>query len=252
MHRWHRSSLALLLLGACETDRFDGVRTDAGGSAQDGGQIGPLPLSTGDRFTFIGRMTARDGPISDDRSALYTLEVTVDAVDDQGLRGESRLTFRATGQNDFNRDWTDVYDFSSWVGRLGPSLPSDQVSGTPVDVDLGNLPELPAPPDPTRPDPKQLPTGSLFVDMRRPTAVRERFAAVHREHQPRVVDADMNNGRWRFEYRVTDPGTIITYEVPTRFIALEVDPRGVIVRVEEQLGTPDRPPYATASLELVP
>ena len=236
----------LLSLAACEGERFDEFREDTGVSGQDATVLEPLPLAPGDRFTFVGRMTARDGSATGDLSASYTFEVTIDGVDDQGLTADSMLSFSVAGHNSVNRGWSDVYDYSSWVGRLGPSLPSDQISTGSVKVGLGALPEIPA-----RANPKQLPAGNFFLDRRRILEVRDRFADVHRNDRPRVVDAATNNGRWRFEYTAVDP-TIITYDVQTRTVVLEVDSRGVVVRLEERLGEADQPPFAMTSLEFVP
>ena len=238
--------LAFLPMAACEGEQLGGFRTDVGFAEMDGGTLGPLPLSPGDRFMFSARLTARDSAAIEDRSALYTLDITLNSVDDQGDRAESHLTFSAQGENTFNRDWTEVYDFSSWIGRLGPSLTTDQISNQTVEVGLGQIPELPS-----RAIPKTLPSGNLFVDLRRIETIRDQFAEVHQDHQPRVVDEAMNNGRWRFEYQLTDP-TIITYDVQTRAVAMEIDTRGVVVRLEESLGNIDQPPFATTVLELMP
>ena len=235
---------ALLLTSACDEAQIIMDRPDSGSAVVDAGISGPLPLEAGMVFTYQGRLTARAPSLGDEKTALYELVVTIESVDDQGLNGRSRLTYSATGQNVLNQDWTDPYDFSSWVARLGPALRGDVVSGQTIDVDLSAVPSLPE-----RRNPKELPAGSLFIDTRKIVDLRARFAEVYADARPRVVDPGSNQGTWLFEHDGTDP-TIITYEVPRRKVRIEYDPRGFVTRIQEELGESGTEPTGVNVLTL--
>lgn len=229
---------------ACDDTEIIMDRPDSGSAITDGGASGPLALQPGMTFTYQGRLTARAPSQGDEKSAVYSLTVTIDSVDDQGAAGASHLTYSATGRNVLNQDWTEPYDFSSWVARLGPALDSDVVGATSVDVDLSALPQLPA-----RRNPKVLPTGSFFIDTRKIVDIRARFSDVYADSRPRVVDPDNNQGTWLFETDGTDPG-IITYEVPRRKVRIEYDPRGFVTRIQEDLGESGTEPTGVNFLTL--
>ncbi len=221
--------LSTLALSCADTEIIMD-RPDSGTIVTDAGSAGPLTLEAGMVFTYQGRLNARGVSQGDEKSAVYTLTVTIDSVQDQGLDGPSHLIFSASGSNMLNQDWSDVFDFSSWVARLGPGLRTDLVGNAPVDIDLSKIPQLPA-----RRNPKVLPTGSFFLDMRQITDLRVRFADVYADSRPRVVDPSQNNGTWLFEIDGSDP-EIITYEVQRRKVRIEYDPRGFITRIDETLG----------------
>ena len=229
----HRAALLLVLSAAaagCEDTGFTMDRPDSGVALTDGGVTGPLALEPGMTFTYQGRLTARGVSVGDEKSSVYTLTVRIDAVEDRGGAGDSTLTFSATGQNQLNQDWTDVWDYSSWVARLGPALPAEVVGAAAVDVNLAQVPRLP-----DRTNPKTLPTGSFFLDMRQLVALRVRFAEVYADARPRVVDPSQNGGKWLFEIDGDDPA-IITYDLQHRKVRIEYDPRGFITRIDETLG----------------
>jgi len=232
------------LASACDDTEIIMDRPDSGSALTDGGSTGPLALEPGMVFTYQGRLTARAPSLGDEKSAVYTLTVTIVSVDDRGLEGSSRLTFSATGQTDLNQDWTEPYDFSSWVARLGPALNSDAVGAGTVEVDLSEVPKLPE-----RRNPKVLPTGNFFIDTRKIVDLRARFTDVYADARPRVVDPDNNQGTWLFELDQTDP-TIITYEVPRRKVRIEYDPRGFITRIQEDLGESGTEPTGVNFLTL--
>lgn len=212
-----------------------GIRTDAG-------TFGPLPFMVGQVFSFDGRLTARDGAANTERSALYNLTVTLTAVEDGRETADSFLEYTVVGQNAVSRDWTDPYDFSSWVGRLGPTLMGDVVGGTTVRQNISQLPELPP-----RSNPKALPQGGFFVDLRGVTKLRAEFAQNRMNDMPRVVDPGNNGGQWLFEYTENDP-QIFTYGVSTRAITMSFNEQGVLVRLTEGLSTMASPPYAVNEL----
>ncbi|MCA9551236.1 MAG: hypothetical protein KC933_14465 [Myxococcales bacterium] len=224
-------SLLALTVAACEDTQLTQGRADSGVAASaDAGTDGPLPLEAGMTFTYEGRLTARGVSAGDEKSAVYTLVVHIDSVADRGAAGESTLAFSATGQNLLNQDWTDVWDFSSWVARLGPALQTDLVGAAAVTANLSQVPQLP-----TRANPKVLPTGSFFIDVRRIVDLRVRFAEVYADAHPRVVDPAQNGGKWLFELE-GDDSAIITYDVQRRKVRIEYDPRGFITRIDETLG----------------
>jgi hypothetical protein len=223
------SALALAAAG-CEDTEFTMNRADSGVALVDGGSSEPLALTPGMTFTYQGRLTARGVSVGDEKSAVYTLTVTIDAAQDRGASGDSTLTFSATGQNQLNQDWTDVWDFSSWVARMGPALQTDVVGAGGVEVNLSQIPQLPE-----RANPKVLPRGSFFIDVRKIVDLRVRFAEVYADAHPRVVEPAQNGGKWLFELEGEDPA-IITYDVQRRKVRIEYDPRGFITRIDETLG----------------
>lgn len=233
-----------VIVSGCDKTEIIMDRPDSGSIEQDGGTAGPLALVPGMVFTYQGRLTARGPSQGDEKSSVYTLTVTIDAVTDLGASGDSRLSFSVTGANQLNQDWTDVFDFSSWVARLGPALRTDQVGAAPLDVNLSQVPQLPS-----RANPKVLPTGSFFIDMRKVTDLRVRFAEIYADSRPRVVDPSQNNGTWLFEIDGEDP-TIITYEVQRRKVRIEYDPRGFITRIDETIGETGMEPTGSNTLIL--
>lgn len=246
MQRLFHIALLSLAAGtlACEDTEIIMDRPDSGSAVTDGGASGPLALEPGMVFTYQGRLTARAPSQGDEKSSVYTLTVTIDSVDDRGAAGSSHLVYSATGANLLNQDWTEPYDFSSWVARLGPALDSDVVGAGTVDVDLSAVPQLP-----DRRNPKVLPTGSFFIDTRKIEDLRARFSEVYADARPRVVDPENNQGTWLFEIDGTDPG-IITYEVPRRAVRIEYDPRGFVTRITEDLGESGTEPTGVNFLTL--
>lgn len=238
------TALLSTLTVSCADTEIIMDRPDSGTIVTDAGNAGPLALEPGMVFTYQGRLAARAVSQGDEKTALYTLTVTIDSVQDEGLNGASRLTFSATGSNMLNQDWGDVFDFSSWVARLGPGLRGDVVGAAAVNVDLSKIPQLPA-----RRNPKILPAGSFFLDMRQVTDLRVRFADVYADSRPRVIDPSQNNGTWLFEIDGTDP-EIITYEVQRRKVRIEYDPRGFITRIDETLGESGTEPSGSNTLIL--
>lgn len=232
------------LSSACEDTQIIMDRPDSGSALTDGGVAGPLALERGMMFTYQGRLTARTPSLGDEKTSVYTLTVTIESVEDRGADGASTLTYSATGQNVLNQDWTDPYDFSSWVARLGPALQSDVVGPGTVEVDLSEVPQLPP-----RRNPKSLPTGSFFIDTRKVEDLRARFSEVYADARPRVVDPANNQGDWLFELDATDP-QIITYEVQRRKVRIEYDPRGFVTRIQEDLGESGTEPTGVNVLTL--
>jgi len=233
-----------IIVSGCDDAQVIMNRPDSGSVNIDGGSAGPLALTPGMVFTYQGRLTARGTSQGDEKSSVYSLTVTIDSVQDEGATGDSSLVYSATGSNQLNQDWTDVYDFASWVARLGPALRTDQVGASSVDVNLSQIPQLPG-----RANPKALPTGSFFLDMRKVTDLRVRFAEVYEDSRPRVVDPTQNNGTWLFELEGDDP-SIITYEVQRRKVRIEYDPRGFITRIDETLGENGMEPTGSNTLIL--
>lgn len=240
---------AALALAACEDDPFSMGRADSGVVGQDAGSNGPLLLEPGMTFIYQGILTARPNAGQDEHNSTWFMTVTIDAVDDQGPTA-STLRFSASNTTTSDDDWGGPDDFDSWVGRLGPSQAEDQVGSAPIASDLHDAPELPPPPlQGIKPLPM---AGTFFLDMRNIDAIRAAFAQRFADARPRVGDPSDNSGRWVFETSGTDP-TIQFYPSQERRIRIEYDPRGFMMRLEENLGDPDRrtPPYASNRIVLM-
>ena len=241
MHRRIPLLFAALAVAGCDETSLSTARADIGLVPQDGGISGPLPLQVGMAFTYQGRLTARQDQ-QVERNSVYNLTITITAIDETA----GTLEYRATGNNMLLDDWTDTYDFSSWVGRVGPSTAVDQVDeNRTVQIDLNTVARAPG-----RSNPKVLPaTGPFFFDVRAIAALRAQFDVDYAGSQPTVTDPENSNGVWRFSFEQTDP-TIITYNDQRRFMVLEYDPRGFLTKMTESLGRIDNPPSGDCRLEL--
>ena len=237
--------LAVALAGfcsiACEDDAISRARPDVGALPTDGGISGPLPLQVGMSFTYRGILTAREDQAVE-RNSVYDLTLTITAIDEDA----GTLAYSATGANTLADDWTEPFDFSAWVGRVGPTLRDDEVlAARTVTVGL-----LDAPGAPERSNPKVLPAaGPFFFDVRAIDQLRADFSQAFAAGQPTVTDPSQANGRWRFSFTIEDP-TIITYNLQRRQMVLEYDARGFLVRMTETLGQIDNPPSGDFRLEL--
>ena len=242
-----RTPLPLILaLGAgfwgfgCEDTAIGVAPADVGLLPVDGGNSGPLPLEVGMMFTYQAILTAREDQTVE-RNSVYNLTLTISAIDE----GAGTLSFQATGDNMLLDDWTQAFDFSAWVGRLGPSLAGEQVTDQEVTVDLVAAPTAPA-----RPNPKIIPTaGPFFFDVRQIEVIRSAFSDLYPDGQPMVAGPAEANGRWRFSFSRVD-ANVITYNDQRRQMVLEYDPRGFLVRMTETIGQISNPPAGDFRLEL--
>jgi hypothetical protein len=242
-------TFTLLVLLACDEPVINRPREDAGGPG-DSGIDGPLALAPGMVFTYDAILTHRGQAQGMERNSRYTLVVTIGSVDDQGGRGDSTLSFTATGMQTLNDDWDGPTDFDLWVARLGPALVTDAVSADPVTEALTSPPRIPPVPTP----PKRLPRdGTFFLDVRAIDRIRAAFSDAHQGQQPQTVDPGMSGvDRWVFSFAGPD-GSIFYYPDPskTRSIRLEYEPRGFLTRLDETIGDASNPPSANARLTLM-
>lgn len=242
--------VALLALAAagCEDDPFTMTRADTGVVPVDGGTSGPLALEPGMTFVYQGILTSRI-TVNQEHNSTWFMTVTIDSVDDSGV-GASSVTFSASDITTADDDWGPTDDYDSWVGRLGPSQTEDSVSMAGVVSPLDGPPEIP--PVPGAGGVKQLPVaGTFFLDMRDIDAIRAAWAQAMADRRPRVGDPSDNAGRWVFESDGAD--TLQFFDEDHRKVRIEYDPRGFMVRIEENLGDPDRqtPPYASNRIVLM-
>lgn len=245
--------LAVVCLGAlgCEEDVINTSRADTGVITQDGGVLEPLALLPGMSFKYTAFVTQRAQDAQTERTTQFELTLTIETVNDTLGVGPSGLTFSAVGRNLAVDDWEATADFDSWIARLGPTLGIDQVGGDDVSVDLSQPPQIP----PARsPQGKPLPVnGGFFLDLRATENLRTAFAARYESQQPQIVDPATNptGMRWRFAFSGADPSIFYYPDAQkTRALALEYDPRGFLVRLEESIGSSERRPHATGRLML--
>jgi hypothetical protein len=243
------SILILAIVLGCEPDVIDRGRRDTGVVA-DSGIGGPLPLSPGMTFVYDATLTYRTGQLGAEQTSKYMLRVTIASVDDQGVEGESSLTFTATGAQTLDDDWQATSDFDLWVARLGPSLRDDTISPVAITEPLTDPPSIPPFPSPP---PKQLPQpGSFFIDVRAMDRIGAAFTEAHQDMQPQLVSPDLNaTGKWVFSYAGEDPSTIFYLANKRRSMRLEYDPSGWLTRIDETIGDSSTPPSADARLILM-
>lgn len=179
-HRTPWLVVALAAIAGCEDDSTLTVAPDAGPAPDSGDSAGPLPLAAGMEFTYRAILT-RARTQDAETSATYRIRLRITEVEDEGTSGPSRLSFSMTDLRDStNPDWSLQNDFSSWVGRLGPSRDADVVDDAPVEMVLDGAPELPPAPESTRDPAKVLPVAStFFVDIRNEAALGTAWEAAN-------------------------------------------------------------------------
>ncbi len=241
--------LGAFALSGCEDEPIQMLRPDSGAPQRDAGTSGPLPLTQGMTFSYNAFLTFRGAAQGQERNATYTLEYTIDAVDDQGGVAESSITVSASGSNTLNDDWEPTADFDSWVARLGPALTEDRITPGGTNVMLEQV--LEAPPAPA-PPPKTLPRpDTFFLDVRKISDLKVAFSEKYQGRSPQTVDPQDNNGTFLFAYGGAEPAYAFHYDAGTnRTIRVEYDPRGFLVRLDEQIGEANDPPSLTARITL--
>lgn len=258
MRTLHPTSTALLLGGllglasaACEEAQVNQPRPDSGVAGLDAGSLDPLGLTVGMTFRYQGNLTYRAQAAGAEKNARYELTLTITQVDDLRGAAESSVAFSATGTNLQNDDFDATADFDSFVARLGPTQPGDQVGAGAVTAGLWQVPDEPPPPTGGA---KALPKASpFFLDLRADEQIRTAFADAHQNEQPQVVDPSQHpSGRYALNYTTRAERFGFNYPEGTpRAIRLEYDPRGFLVRLEEDLGNVSTPPALSGRLILV-
>lgn len=259
MRTLHPTSPALILgaafwLGAglgCEADQITPPRPDSGVASADGGTDDPLALTPGMTFRYQASLTYRAQAAGAEKNAQFELTLTLTAVNDLRGAGESSLSFTATGMNLRNDDFDPTADFDSFVAQLGPAQTTDQVGSGAVTANLEDVPvQPPRPVGGNKVLPKAVP---FFLDLRADDRVRGAFAEAHSADQPQVVDPSQHpSGRYAFNYTTRTEMYGFNYPQGTpRAIRLEYDPRGFLVRLEEDIGTVSAPPSLSCRLTLV-
>lgn len=243
------AAAALLLAAACEDDNPnlvsnpDAVAVDTGGRA-------PLPLAPGAEITYQATFTRRETAGAEVQGQYrVTLEIT-DVVDN-GNDGPSTVSFIMTDQTaTMNPDWSPQIDFDSWVGRLGPSVDSDQVDSAPVELVLDGAPSIP--PAATGGAAKQLPKPStFFVDIRDEGLIGADWTAEQAGRDPRVDISDEGSVGLTLESDGLDEDEIVTHPVERRRVELTYRTDGVLEELTEQIGDPAGFPTTTARLTRV-
>jgi hypothetical protein len=199
-------------------------------------------------FTYHAVLKYREQQLNAEEDSQWSLTLKITAASDQGDRGESTIAFAASSPTTMSQGWTPPIDYDSWVGRLGPSLTTDQVSTTAVTAHLSQAPQIPGPPTP-----KQLPqSGTFFLDMRQIDAIKSSFAEMYRMQMPQVVAPSMNVGNWQMSFMGMD-SSIQYYpmRLQLRSIMLEYDPRGFLTHLEETIGDTSMRPNAVCRIDLV-
>lgn len=256
MRTLHPTSPALFLGAAlwisaglgCEADQVTPPRPDSGVASADGGTDDPLALTPGMTFRYQASLTYRAQAAGAEKNAQFELTLTLTAVNDLRGAGESSLSFTATGMNLRNDDFDPTADFDSFVAQLGPAQTTDQVGSGPVTAMLNYVPMKRA--NGAKVLPKE---GPFFLDLRADDRVRAAFAEAHNADQPQVVDPSQHpSGRYAFNYTTRTEMYGFNYPQGTpRAIRLEYDPRGFLVRLEEDIGTVSAPPSLSCRLTLV-
>ena len=243
----------LLALGACDEETIARGRADSGVAEVDGGLGAPIALRAGWVFEYQGRATRREGRT--EKESWYSLTLTLDAVDDRGVAGDSTATARATGMNIAaqTRNWEPTAGFDSWVANMGTTDAVDRVAAAPVVADLDDPPRQPV--LPFGGATKQIPADrNFFLDMRRIDALRADFAMRHAMMGPSALAPDGARADWIFQLNGRDPAMAYYPDaVKLRNTVMQYDPRGFLVSMTERLGDSNDPtnPHGFFELKLV-
>ncbi len=181
-----RCVLLLGALAACDEGTLS-VQPDFGG-LPDADFVANLPLEENATYTYRATLTYKQSDSDPGTQTIYRIRLNVTQVTDNLGQGPSRLEYRmedVSAPGDKNAGWTAAFDFSSWVGRLGPSRGPDTVSPSAVEVPLEEAPRLPPAPVATN---KDLPHGgTFFVDIRESLAIASAWELAE---QPRRTTTD--------------------------------------------------------------
>ena len=221
----------LALVGCAEDDNIAKGRADSGLALLDGGFDQPLALMAGWTFEYQATLTKRQG--NQEQNSAYSLTLTIQSVDDQGPN--STITVSGTGQNTFQQNWDPTAGIDSWVALIGPANRDDQVSSSPIVVDIEKAPTTPS----KRP-PKTIPyPGIFFLDMRNIDNIRNEFNDLHQSTGPssRAPDPSSNREDWVLQLSGEDQElSTFPQAVKQRSMTIEYDPRGFLTKINERLG----------------
>ena len=227
----------LMALAGCNDDgTLDRAREDTGIRISDGGVNAPLALQKGWVLTYRARLTVREG--RREKNTGYELTVTIDDVDDRGAMGDSTVTISATGRHDdrIEQNWDPSAGQDSWVARVGPADPADQVSPRAITVDLDDGPQGATFP------PKSIPSDRFFfLDMRRIDQLRTEFVQRFSTQSPTSLSPEGTgkcdpNGDWTLALKGPEDLQIYPPPVNVRDVTFQYDPRGFLTKVVEKLG----------------
>lgn len=241
--------LITALSTACEGESFQRQRPDSG-TALGPDANAPIPLEVGMRFTYEAILTARQADGSELNSA-YRLEYEITEVDDGFASAPTTVTVTATGARTFDDGWEVTREFSSWVGRMGPTRRGDAFDTDEGRIMLDGIAQ--APDALTNATDKTLPQlAPLFFDARKLDALEAAFVAEHEDKNVEVVAPDASpTGRWQFRFSGTDPAISIYYENQNfRDMQFIYDERGFLTNLRETLGRTNVRPHAVMQLEL--
>lgn len=239
-----------LALAACEEDdptlsqTRDAVVVDAGDAE-------PLPLTEGMVFTYettppgLNRKETQDAEVN----GYYRVRIRITNVVDERGAAPSRVSFTMVDETTTDAlDWSAAQDFDSWVGRLGPSVRSDDVVvSAPVELVLDGAPSLPEAPSTSG----TLPVPStFFVDIRDELAIATAWTDTHAARNPAVETADEGDVGLVLRYDGIDDR--IQFTTPARrSVRLEYTTAGFLRELSEVIGDPAGFPRTSARLELV-
>jgi|GEM_PF-2681041 len=224
-------SAAFVLVGCAEDDNIAKGRADSGLALLDGGFDEPLALMAGWTFEYQATLTKRQG--NQEQNSAYNLTLTIQSVEDNGA--DSTVTVVGSGQNTFQQNWDPTAGIDSWVALIGPANRDDQVSASPIVVDIEKAPTTPS----KRP-PKMIPyPGIFFLDMRNIENIRNEFNDLHTETGPssRAPDPSSNRLDWVLQLSGNDPElSTFPQAVKQRSMTIEYDSRGFLTKINERLG----------------
>ena len=221
------------ILAACgDDDPLVTGRADSGVLPRDSGIDDTLPFQVGMRFRYRAQLNYRSNT-NEAKDAIYTLDLTLTAVDDRGPMGMSTVTSTSQGMRTFDQNWDQTAGAHSWVAALGPVNTGESVSASAAVFDLTRAPAFPAD------FPKRLPvTAIMFLDMRRQEEIRRAFTDHYTAIGPRFISpAEDPARRWVLALDGTDANMeLYPMAVRKRKLSLAYDPKGWLVELSETLG----------------